>query len=171
MTDEESLAKAIYESDFPHAPTDAWPMKLSPACTDRYFHLARAAIAHLQPKPPEPKDEWREAIAGVVERRRDFALQVRFVDQVLAAIAPLREALEKKHADELKSLNNPGYVVAAEWRDKYEAEKKISAQFAKSAGEWNGLADKNFRRYIRLRNAIQSVVNEADTGGSDVAPQ
>jgi hypothetical protein len=143
MSDEnqvESLARAMYEvrgnGDWPHIPrsTQIW-----------YADLARAALAHLNPKPPEPKDEWREAILEVFE---DLPLEggsfEATTDAILAAIAPLREALEKaaEGTDIAQATQDFGYEVAAEWRDKYEAEKKISAQWAKAAGEWKEKAER-----------------------------
>jgi hypothetical protein len=134
---------------------------------DEAAAACRVELERRNPKPPEPKDEWWCAIdEGLAESVGKSAIER--IDSILSALAPLREALEKKRADELEKLS---YVCAAEWREAiwealrvwfpstdqhaavidkvlsaiaplHAAEKQISEQWAKAAGEWKEKAER-----------------------------
>lgn len=121
MDEVEELAKAMYEKCKENRSVGShWDFQ-QPHTQERFRNYARAALAHLsKPKPPEPKDEWREAIEQVVGHIWTEVGRPSLTDSILAAIAPLRE--------------KANYTVAQDWRDEaYRQEKRADAAEAKLA--------------------------------------
>ena len=144
MDEVEKLARAIYEAR--HG-IGKW-LGTTEAGRECYRKDARAALAHLKkPKPPEPKDEWREAIAALVNQSRiaDIPTAVMpFVDKLLAAIAPLRERDETDARNTIESLKR----ILESTRELLSKERDI-----KSRGEWQQRAEAAEARLKEIENS------------------
>lgn len=101
-----------------------------------------AELARRNPAPPEPADEWREAIEDGMLRSRDYKS---LPDAILAAIAPLREKLEKD---------------ARNWKFVAECEKKANATDRRRAEA----AEAKLRRLMKVFR-----VQAFDVNGDQIA--